>query len=372
LVGQGSNFALVGPGFVVAGCTELYVVPLNLSTVVNLNRDSPAPALKLREVIEDTGEVREKVCGFTKPSWRKVAELEPFVPGVAFAGGGLNRGLSGLTYYGFAGDLFSNNLFTGTTVKLAKAPNTPYPSLDGTEIALFDRFLPAATSGNEAVLFLNSSGVQQRRIDYPEGFSGPLKFSPDKSRIAVDWHNIDLGDAGGARIITVFSRDFSQQLQRFDGFTGFEWLPDGRLLLSSLNELWIAPATLSEVKKIATFNDPFGRLAVSRDGQKLAFNMLGNIWTVGLTGEGVQVTVSSPIRLTDTSRLLNKPEFSPDGKTILVDSNDSPNQAWAVPVDGQRVPVMNLGVVTTSAPALKQIENGGERLLFPGTSVWWR
>jgi WD40 repeat protein len=373
LVGQGRNFALVGPGFAVAGCAELFVVPLNVNSVINLDPDAPAaPALKLREVIEDTGEIRSKVCGFTKPSWRNITALEAFAPGAAIVGSGLNRGLSGVTYYGFAGDLFRTDLLNGETTKLTKAPNTPFPSLDGTEIVLFDRFLTSATSGNEAVLFLNSNGVQQRRIDYFEGFTGPLKFSPDKTKIAADWHNIDRGDAGGARIVTIFARDFSRQIQRFEDFSGFEWLPDGRLLLSSLNELWIAPTSLNSVKKIATFSDPIGGLALSRDGQKLAFNMLGNIWTLALSGGGVDVTVSAAIRLTDSARLLAKPEFSPDGKVILVKSLDSPNQVWAVPADGQRVPVMSIGQLATSAFALKRVDDGSERLIFPGTSVWWR
>jgi WD40 repeat protein len=213
-----------------------------------------------------------------------------------------------------------------------------------------------------------------------EGFSGALKFSPDKTKIAADWHNIDQqfndpnaeGDEGGANIINVFSRDFTRQIARFTDFTSFEWLPDGRLLLSGLNEIWIAPASLDSVKRVATFSDPIGRLAVSRDGQKIAFNMLGNVWISSLIGTGVSLSTSAAVRLTDSARLLGKPEFSPDGKTVIVNSGDSPNQAWAIPADGQRVPVMNVGVMETSAFALKSIEAGAERLLVPGTSIWWR
>ncbi len=381
LIGQGSNFAIVGPGFVAAGCAELYVVPINLGRIVDLTAENLVQAVKLRGVVNDSGEIREKVCGFSTPSWRAVSSLDASVPGTPLVGTGINRGLSGSTIYGFASELYRTNLATGETVNLnARAPNTPYPSLDSSEIVFYDRGLSPGASRREAVLFLNSNGLQQNRIDVLEGFSGALKFSPDKSKIAADWHNIDQqfgdpnaeGDEGGANIINVFSRDFTRQIARFTDFTSFEWLPDGRLLLSSFNEIWIAPATLDSVKKVATLSDPIGRLAVSRDGQKLAFNMLGNVWVSNLSSIGANLSASPPVRLTDSARLLGKPEFSPDGKVVIVNSGDSPYQAWAVPVGGERVPVMNVGISGTSAFPLKSIEAGAQRLLFPSTSVWWR
>jgi hypothetical protein len=373
LVADGSNFVNIGPGFVVAGCAELYVVPLNASTPIVLSRDSPmAPAIKLRELSEQTGEIRSKVCAFSRASWRNVPELEAPLPSAAIEGPGANRGLSGLAFYGFAGDLYRTNLLTGQTNNLGRAPNNPYPSLDGTEIILFDRFLTAASSSNEAILFLDSNGVRQRRIDYLEGFGGVMKFSPNKSMIASNWSNLDLGDSGGSSIVTIFDRDFTRRIQRFEDFSSFDWLPDGRLLLTSLNELWIAPASLDSVKKIASFTDVIGGIASSRDGKQLAFNSLGNIWTLGLTGSGTNVSTSAAVRVTDTSQLLGRPEFSPDGKTIIVNTADSPQQTWAVAAEGQRVPIMNSGVVNTSAFQIKYIEDGNKISLFAGTTVWWR
>jgi dipeptidyl aminopeptidase/acylaminoacyl peptidase len=373
LVADGSNFFTSGPGFFVAGCAELYVVPLNITNPIVLDRDSPtAPAIKLREVSEQTGETRTKVCAFSKPSWRNVPSLEASKPGTAIAGAGINRGLSGLTYYGFASDLYRTNLLTGETIKLGRAPNSPYPSLDGREIIFFDRFLTPAGSSNESVLFVDSNGVPQRRIDYLESFGGVMKFSPDNSKVAANWSNIDLGDTGGVSIITIFDRNFTRRIQRFEDFSSFEWLADGRLLLTSLNELWIAPATLDSVKKIASFSDVIGGVASSRNGEQLAFNLLGNIWTVNLIGSGIDVSTSSPVRLTDTSQLLGRPEFSPDGKTIIVNTADSPRQTWALPVDGQRIPVMNLGVIDTSAFQIMYLQDGSKAALVAGTTVWWR
>jgi WD40 repeat protein len=373
LVADGSNFFSFGPGFFVAGCAELYVVPLNITNSIVLDRDSPtAPAIKLREVSEQTGETRSKVCAFSKPSWRNVPALEAPQSGTTIAGAGVNRGLSGIAYYGFASDLYRTNLLTGETANLGRAPNTPYPSLDGAEIILFDRFLTPAASSEESILFLDSNGVRQRRIDYLESFNGVLKFSPDKTKVAANWTNTDRGDPGGVSIITIFDRDFTRRLQRFEDFSSFEWLPDGRLLLTSLNELWIAPATLDSIKKVASFSDVIGGIASSRNGQQLAFNSLGNIWTVNLIGSGTNVTTSVPVRLTDTSQLLGRPEFSPDGKVIIVNAADSPRQTWAVPVDGQRVPIMNLGVIDTSAFQINYLKDGAKNSLLANTTVWWR
>jgi Tol biopolymer transport system component len=371
LLREGSNYFLRGPDFFVAGCPHLFIVPLNVANVVTLDRTAPLPpALKLRGLAEDSGEVTEMVCGFSTPAWRNVPNSDAFVPGASMAGSGLNRGLSGLTYYGFASNLYRTNLMTGETTQLAPAPNTPFPSIDGTEIVFYDR---SAALRSQAVVFLDSAGARQRSIDYPESFTGPLKFSPDKTKIAVDWHSIDQGDPGGASIITVFDKNFTRQIARFRDFTDFEWLPDGRLLLSGQNELWIAPASLTAINKIASFSDPINGLAGSRDGQKLAFVMLGNIWTISLSGSDINVTISSPSRLTDSAVLLGRPAFSPDGKTVLVRNQDTiAVQVWAVPADGQHVPVMNVGQSGTSAFPLKTLRDGEQQLMSPSTSVWWR
>ncbi len=364
LVSEGINFASVGPGFAVAGCAELYVVPLNLSAPLVISPDSPAPAIKLRSVFEDSGDVSEKACAFSTPSWRNMPELPDFTPGTAAQGGGLNNGLNGSAWYGFAGDLYRSNLFTGETTKLAKASNSPFVSYDSAEVIVLDRFLPTNPSV-EAVLTLSGAGTQIGRVDYPEGFSSPIKLSPDKTKLVSEYHNLDAGDPGGASIVTVFSRDLSQVIVRWDDARSWDWLADGRLLLADLRQIYITDASLQNATLIATLPDAISGATISRDGSRIAFAMTGNIWMIGSDGTGLK-------QLTETGRLLGSPEFSPDGRYVLADSVDSPYQTWVVPADGVRVPVHNRAISRTSAFPLQVVEDGEPRLMFPSTGVNWR
>jgi WD40 repeat protein len=367
LVSEGINFALVGPGFAVAGCAEMYVLPLNAPGVITLSTNNPGPALKLRRVDEDTGEINGKTCQFSRAvSWRNLPDLPPPVAGTPAQGGGLNRGLSGHTWYSFAGELFRSNLSSGETTKLAAVRNTPYVSLDATEVMVLDTFLAPAINSEDSILTLNANtGAQISRIDFREGFTSPIKLSPDKTKIASGYKNLDIGDPGGAFIVTVFARDLTDVFVRQDNARSWEWLTDGRLLLSGVNDIRVLDASFQTTTAIASFTDPVGALAASRDGKKIAFQMAGNIWLMNTDGTGLT-------KLTETSRPLGRPEFSPDGRHVLVSSGESPYQVWAVPADGQRVPIMNLGLGSTSAFALRVMENGETRLMHPDRGVNWR
>ncbi len=367
LVSAGVNYVAVGPGYGFSGCAELYVVPLNLSSPVALHPDNPAPAIKLRSVVEDSGEVNSKACAFAPPSWRAMPELPAFTAGTAAQGDGLNRGLTGRAWFGFAGDVYRSDLHTGATVLLASAGNTPFVSSDGTEVVVLDRFAPSDPS-DEAVLILNSeTGAQKSRIDHPGDFSTPIKLSPDKTKLASDYVNLDAGDPGGATIVTVFSRDLSQVIARWNGARSWDWLPDGRLLLANVNEIHTTDATLRQNTKIATLPDPISGITISRDGARIAFTMNGNIWMTAGDGTGL-------VQLTHTGRLLRAPQFSPDGRYVLAESVYSPYQTWVVPVDGVRVPVHNRAISNTSAFPLQMVdvESGTIRLMFASEAVNWR
>jgi WD40 repeat protein len=366
LVAEGINYAAVGPGFFFAGCAKLYVLPLDATGVLNIDPDNASPpALKLRSVNDDSGDVDSSTCGFSTPAWRNLPDLPPAVAGTAAQGAGLNRGLSGNAWYGFAGDLFRSDLATGATAKVATITrNQPFVSLDGSEITVLDIFAPSDPS-DEAALILNSSGQQISRVDIRGSLSAPLKLSPDKTRIAARYENLDAGDGGADTIVNVFSRDFSQVLVRWRGARSWAWLPDGRLLLASLNELAVSDASLQNLTTIARFTDPIGGITASRDGQRIAFNMNSNVWLINIDGSGLK-------QLSETSRPMGRPEFSPDGRFVLVDSRESPYVAWAIPADGERVHTLNPGVVNTSAFALRVIDNGAPNLLRPSSAVNWR
>lgn len=365
LISEGLNFALIGPGFNVTGCAELFVVPLNLNAPIVINPASPAPAVKLRSIFEDTGTVSDKACAFSNPTWLNLPELPAFTAGTAAQGAGINRGLAGNIWYGFAGDLFRTDLSTGAKTPLGRVSNTPFVSYDATEITFFDRFLPAAVN-DAAVIILNAmTGAQISRVDFLDGFVSPLKLSPDKTKILTGYVNLENGDPGGARIVNVFSRDLSQVLVRYDGVRSWDWLSDGGLLLATLREIFVTDTNLDNPRLIAELPDPIRGVTISRDGARIAFVMNGNIWMMGSDGTGLK-------QLTETARIINVPEFSPDGRYVMVDSFDSPYQTWVVPVDGVRVPVLDRAVARTSAFPLQEIRDGQAQLVNASTGLNWR
>jgi WD40 repeat protein len=364
---QGIAYAAIGPGYVFAGCPESYLVPLNAGAPINLTANNPAPAQKLLSRDED-GEIRSKLCHFSRPYWRNKA-VQPQVLGSAPSTGGLNKGLLGTLWYRFAGDMFKTDLFSGLTTLLSPKNQGAniHASLDGTEITFYDRFAPADPSDYE-IAYLNTSGAKIGGFTYLGDFSGQVKQSPDKTKFAVEWHSIDLGDDGGVNVVTVFSRQ-GQILARFFDVNSWEWLPDGRLAMISYDELIItnvsipfAPATIpTTVLKILP--DYASRLVASRDGRKLAFAMQGSIYTMNIDGTAMK-------KLTSADRSVTLGDFSPDGSHVLVESSDSPYTAWAVPVDAERV-FLGHGM-PNSVTRIRSVENGNVRFLYPSGSVTWR
>lgn len=364
---QGIAYAAIGPGYVFAGCPESYWVPLNIPAPANLTANNPAPAQKLYSRDED-GDVRSKLCHFSRPYWRNKS-VQPQVLGSAPRGGGLNRGFLGTLWYRFAGDIFKTDMQTGTTnILLPKTQGANiHVSLDGTEITFYDRFAPADPSDTD-IIFLNTLGTKIGGFTFPEDFSGQVKQSPDKTKFAVEWHSIDLGDEGGISVVTVFTRQ-GQILARFFDVNSWEWLPDGRLAMISYDELITTNIPIPNVRTtvpttvLKILPDYGSRLVFSRDGRKLAFAMQGSVFTMNIDGTGMK-------KLTSADRPVTLGDFSPDGRYLLVESADTPYAAWVVPVDAERV---FLGPGSpNSVTRIRSVENGSVRNLYPSGSVSWR
>ncbi len=367
IVTQGIAYANIGPGYVFAGCPESYLVPLNASAPANLTAANPSPAQKLLSR-DDDGDVREKLCHFSRPYWRN-QPVHAQNMGSSPSSGGLNKGLIGTLWYRFAGDMFKTDLFSGATtiLKPKNQGGNIHVSLDGTEITFADRFAPADPSDYE-IAYLNTSGVKIGGFTTLGDFSGQVKQSPDKTKFAVEWHSIDLGDEGGIDVVTVFSRD-GQKLARFFDVNSWEWLPDGRLAMISYDELIVTNYPVPNVRAtipttvIKVLPDYGSRLVASRDGKKLAFGMQGSVFTMNIDGTGMK-------KLTSSDRALTLGDFSTDGRHLLVESVDSPYAAWAVPVDAERV-FIGPGLPFT-VTRIRSVESGQVRDMYPSGSVTWR
>jgi WD40 repeat protein len=270
--------------------------------------------------------------------------------------------LIGTLWYKFAGDIFKTIIQTGATTTLPKNQGADLAvSTDGQELSFYDRFRPSNPS-NEAIVITNTQGNQLAGFELINSFSGTPKLSPDKTKIAIEWHSIDRGDAGGVDVVTIFSRTGSI-LQRFKDFNSWAWMPDGRLLLASYDEVYVTTAAgASTTTLIKTLPDYVSGLVVSPDGKKVAFAMNGNAWLMNIDGTNLK-------KMNASERSYYAGDFSPDGKFLLLQSNDSGYDAWAVPVDGERVPVGYDATVATSA--YKMLVSTGNKV-SPSGRVSWR
>jgi Tol biopolymer transport system component len=391
LVAEGINYVAVGPGYGFSGCAQMYAVPLGAANPIDiLARPLSAGVVKLRRVEEDTGNVNENLCAFAGVSWRNVAEPSAPVTGTMAAGNGLNAGLTGTAYWGFAGDVYRGDLSSGAVTKIIEGTSkVPNVSTDGSEIVIADDLASGTGLYQDAVMFFGPSGELRQRVDLLEGFGSRLEIGPNRNLLITHWSNIDVGD-GGLPIVTLFDRSRFQTVRgeqlfvdiarfvdtpvNFQGRTtdayyrSFDWLPDGRLILGALNEIYVTSADSrgpTAKTRIAALPDVVGGITVSHDGTKIAFVMMGNVYTMNVDGSGLA-------RLTDSGRELASPSFAPDGRTLLVGTVERPPQVFAVPTDARRLPTASLGKVGPSALQLRVVENGQPRTLFPSTRVTWR
>jgi WD40 repeat protein len=367
MVTQGISFAAIGPGYVFAGCPETYIVPLDSTAVINLTADDPAPALKLRGVFDDSGDASSKLCSFAPPRWRALPALAKQA-GTPISGGGVNRGLTGTAWFQFSSDVYKTDISSGAISKIVAGGNPFHVSLDGSEFIMLDRFSPTDPSDQE-LIFYNKAGTRIGSITTIGDYSSSAKLAPNKLTFAAEWHSIDRGDAGGVDVVNIFDRAGNIK-QRFVGYSSWEWLPNGTLLMQRNGDIYSvtpnASFTTTPTKIITTPNDNIYSLVASRDGSKLAFIMAGNAWMVNLDGTGLR-------KVTDSSDILGGVEFSPNGKQLVVYRADSAYQAWFVPADGERVPVMHKGVPNTSAFVLQGAEMGGSlRDVFANSRISWR
>jgi hypothetical protein len=102
---------------------------------------------------------------------------------------------------------------------------------------------------------------------------------------------------------------------------------------------------------------------VNRAGTHFGFSMNGSVFTMKVDGTELK-------KLTSSNRSVSMGDFSPDGQYILVETNDSPYAAWAVPVSAEKVYVGPSS--PNSVVRIRSIEDGAVRNLYPSGSVSWR
>ncbi|MET6995877.1 TolB family protein [Chitinophaga defluvii] len=138
------------------------------------------------------------------------------------------------------------------------------------------------------------------------------------------------------------------------------WMPDNTLLFSIGNKICRTTAdfTQASVVKELNFAD-WGDLSVSRDGLKLAFAAGNHIWMMDAKG-------GTPVQVSTSSQVEVAPEFSPDGKWIVLGTDYHTTgpfgHIWrlvVIPADGKKYNV-DAGADQKVIPLIKKGENTPE------------
>ncbi len=215
-------------------------------------------------------------------------------------------------------DYIEFDVATGVSRALRSTKGSIAVSRDGTEITVNNAYREdvSGVSSFEEIIIMNRDGLTTDRVLVREGIGGVSLISPDKKHIMLEWQSIDLGDAGGVRVITVFDRS-GAIVKRFTNYGSYQWMPDGRILLTRGSGIYVSTLTGSPtlIKTIA--NESPAALRVSPDGNKVAFTIGDSVissnhtWIMNIDGSG--------LRQVSTSFSNDQPEeFSPDGNTLLV------------------------------------------------------
>ncbi|WP_309088640.1 amidohydrolase family protein [Phenylobacterium sp.] len=242
-----------------------------------------------------------------------------------------------------------------TAVAGAGGSVRPAPSPDGKKIAFVRRertksglWVKDLTSGEERKIYAELDPDMQETWAVV-GLYPNLAWTPD-SKSLVFWAGGKIrrigADGGEAQVIpfrvndtrpvidaphpkvTVAPDRFTTRMTRFAAVS-----PDGRqVVYESLGKLWVKPMAGGQARRLTRTNDDAFELfpAWSRDGRTVAFvswtdRGLGRIKTVAASGGAPKDVTSQPGHYA-------RPQFSPDGKTIVFEKNEGgflTSRAWS-------------------------------------------
>ncbi len=229
------------------------------------------------------------------------------------------------------------------------------------------------------ISILKPDGSQERYLTVKYMFKGPPYLSPDGSKIMFDG-SFYLGSLPASRFVQAISRT-GENLFFYPGFSFPLWMPDGRVLLSGQDGLYIGEAKINSQAVLIPNSQNIGNYSVSPDGKKIAFirrtavGALGHVYRLNIDGTGTrQVTSSKTSGETDVN-------FSPDGNSLMVTTSGcisvfdsfpyaigdgSTDLIHVIPASASMLDILD--VANLSATALQK-ENGASRCT-DGTLGW--
>jgi WD40-like Beta Propeller Repeat len=264
------------------------------------------------------------------------------------------------------GSVGSNRDFAGASVGPAR------------EFALsYNTATPLSNIG--FITILNPDGSQERSLTVRYMFKGPPYLSPDGSKIMFD-ASFYPGSLPNRRFVQAVSRT-GENLFFYSDFSFPLWMPDGRVLLSGKDGLYIGEAKIGGQAVLIPNSQNTGNYSVSPDRKKIAFVRRAaagaprHVYMMNIDGTGTrQVTNSKTSEEIDVS-------FSPDGNSLMVTTSGCISVFNSFPyaigdVDSDLIHVIPasasmldiLDVANLSGTALQR-ENGASRCT-DGTLSW--
>jgi Tol biopolymer transport system component len=233
---------------------------------------------------------------------------------------------------GRGGDLFIAPALGGTAVKLVEDGYYPAWSPDGKRIVF-----QSNRGGQWDLWTISADGGQPARLTNDVEFDYEPSWSPDGRWIA---YGSGLRGVTNVRVVPAAGGAPAELTHGATFVLRPSWSPDGRSIVYSafdnVTNVWELPVSDGRVagspRRITLGGGQDVDAAVSRDGKSIAFAVTrtnGDIWELSLpTGTLRQVTSETTLE--------QYPELSPDGKTLLAESDRTGQLAlWTLDLSGR-------------------------------------
>jgi len=196
------------------------------------------------------------------------------------------------------------------------------------------------------VQWLEPSGKTQSLMDKPGLFQNP-HLSPDGQHLAVD--GADSTNLG------VWVYDLQREtLTRLTSGADHKpvWTPDGKYVVyfNAQGMSWTRADGGGKPRPLTQSKQLQHPTSFSPDGRRLAFHQDGpqggDLWTVPIERDGEGLKAGTPELFLQTASAVRDPSFSPDGRWLAYDSNESGNSqvyVRAFPDNGARWQISTTG-----------------------------